>query len=47
MGKDAGYYEKNETGKLTISPKAVATGNKIWEDHFEELATAGLDEFFG
>jgi glycosyltransferase involved in cell wall biosynthesis len=47
MGKDAGYYEKNEVGSLATSPKAVSTGNKLWEDHFEVANVAVLDEFFG
>jgi len=47
MGKDAGYYEKNEIGSLATSPKAVSTGNKLWEDHFEVANVAVLDEFFG
>lgn len=34
MGKDAGYYEKNETGELSISPKAISAGDRIWENHF-------------
>lgn len=47
MGKDAGYYEKNDVGSLAKDPKAVTTGNNIWENHFEPVESASLDSFFG
>lgn len=47
LGKDAGYYEKNDLGSLAKDPRAVAAGNKLWDDHFEVAEVAGLDEFFG
>jgi hypothetical protein len=46
FGKDAGYYEKNEIGSLAKDPKAISTGNKLWENHFEVVNVAVLDEFF-
>lgn len=47
LGKNAGFYEQNAVGSLMTDRKAVATGNKLWEEHFEELETADLNEFFG
>ena len=45
MGKDAGYYEKNVTGRLDIDNNVAKTnGDNIWDKHFEEPAS--LESFF-
>jgi hypothetical protein len=41
-----GFYPNNLTGSNAIDPKAVANGNKIWEEHFEPAPVSTLDSFF-